>query len=229
MQNVLRFSPLQAGVRFLPVSVLSFFAAPLAARLTNRVPVRVLIFGGLTAVGTGLLLMGGVSPSSEWTTLLGGFLIAGTGVGFVNAPLSYAAVSVVEERLSGTASGINNTFRQVGIATGIAGLGAVFQSRLGDRLESLLAGPSLPHGTVDRVSEAVASGGGQQAIAGVPASARGMVAEAAQRAFIDALNDILVVAAIIAFTGAVLALLLIRNRDLAAPGAPAPAAERTAA
>ena len=229
MQNVLRFSPFQAGVRFLPVSVLSFFAAPLAARLTNRVPVRVLIFGGLTAVGTGLLLMGGVSPSSEWTTLLGGFLIAGTGVGFVNAPLSYASVSVVEERLSGTASGINNTFRQVGIATGIAGLGAVFQSRLSGRLDSLLAGPSLPHGTVDRVSEAVASGGGQQAIAGVPASARGMVAEAANRAFIDAFNDIIVVAAIIAFAGAVLALLLIRNRDLAAPGAPAPADEQAAA
>ena len=45
MQNVLRYSPFQAGLRFLPVSVLSFLAAPIAARLTNRVPVRVLIFG----------------------------------------------------------------------------------------------------------------------------------------------------------------------------------------
>ena len=105
MQNVLRYSPFQAGLRFLPVSVLSFFAAPLAARLMNRVPVRVLIFGGLAAVGTGLLLMGGVSPDSKWTTLLAGFLIAGTGVGFVNAPLSYAAVSVVDQRLSGTPRG----------------------------------------------------------------------------------------------------------------------------
>ena len=173
--------------------------------------------------------MGGVSPSSEWTTLLAGFLIAGTGVGFVNAPLSYTSVSVVEQRLSGTASGINNTFRQVGIATGIAGLGAIFQSRLTDRLGSLLAGPSLPHGTVNRVSEAVASGGAQQAIAGVPPSARGVVEQAANRAFIDAFNDIILVAAIIAFTGAVLALLLIRSRDLAAPGAPAPAAEEVAA
>ena len=50
----------------------------------------------------------------------------------MNAPLSYTAVSVVEQRLSGTAAGINNTFRQVGIATGIAGLGAIFQTRVTD-------------------------------------------------------------------------------------------------
>ena len=56
-----------------------------------------------------------------------------------------------------------------------------------------------------------------------------MVQQAANRAFIDAFNDIILVAAIIAFTGAVLALLLIRSRDLAAPGAPAPAAEEVAA
>ncbi len=82
---------------------------------------------------------------------------------------------------------------------------------------------------MNRVSEAVASGGAQQAIAGVPPSARGIVEQAANRAFIDAFNDIILVAAIIAFTGAVLALLLIRSRDLAAPGAPAPAAEEVAA
>ena len=221
MQNVLRYSPFHAGLRFLPVSVLSFFAAPLAARLTNRVPVRVLIFGGLTAVGVGLLLMGGVSPSSEWTTLLAGFVIAGTGVGFVNAPLSYAAVSVVEERLSGTASGINNTFRQVGIATGIAGLGAIFQSRVADRLDSLLAAAPVPPGASDRLGEAVASGGAEQAIRAVPPGARGAVEEAANRAFIDGFNHIIVVAAIIAFAGAVLSLLLIRDRDLIAPGPPA--------
>ncbi len=224
MQNVLRYSPFQAGLRFLPVSVLSFVAAPLAARLAQRVPVRVLIFGGLAAVGTGLLLMGGVTPSSTWTTLLAGFLIAGAGVGFVNAPLSYAAVSVVEERLSGTASGINNTFRQVGIATGIAGLGAVFQSHVTGRLETLLAGAPVPPGAADRLGEAVASGGAQQAIGAVPPGARDIVADAANRAFIDGLNAIIVLAAIIAFAGAVLSLLLIRDRDLAAPGPPTPAA-----
>jgi predicted MFS family arabinose efflux permease len=73
--------------------------------------------------------MHGITKSSDWTTLLAGFLVGGVGVGLVNAPLASVAVSVVEPRRAGMASGINNTFRQVGIATGIAGLGAIFQSQ----------------------------------------------------------------------------------------------------
>jgi EmrB/QacA subfamily drug resistance transporter len=233
MQNVLNYSPLQAGLRFLPVSVVSFLAAPLAGRLISRVPIRLLLFGGLCLVGGGLLLMGGLSPSSAWTTLLAGFLIAGTGVGFVNAPLSFTAVSVVDQRLSGTASGINNTFRQVGIATGIAGLGAIFQTRVTDGLHTALAGAPVPPGNVDRLGEAVASGGTRQAVQSVPAGARDVVAEAARRAFIDGLNDLLIIAALVAFIGAVAALLLVRSSDFIAQGPPAaapPAAtEQTAA
>jgi predicted MFS family arabinose efflux permease len=73
--------------------------------------------------------MHGITPSSDWTTLLAGFIVGGIGVGTVNAPLASAAVSVVEPRQAGMASGINNTFRQVGIATGIAALGAILQAK----------------------------------------------------------------------------------------------------
>ena len=130
MQNVLGYSPLQAGLRFLPVSVLSFLAAPIAGRLTDRVPVRVLLFGGLGARGLGPPPDGGIAPS-EWTTLLAGFFVGRRGRRLrERAAQLHAAIGVVEpRRRSGTASGINNTFRQVGIATGIAGLGAIFQSQ----------------------------------------------------------------------------------------------------
>jgi len=130
LQNVLGYSPIAAGVRFLPLSVLSFFTAPIAGRLSARIPVRVLLGGGLALVGLSLLLMWGIKDSSGWTTLLAGFLVGGVGIGLVNAPLASTAVSVVEPRRAGMASGINNTFRQVGIATGIAALGAIFQSRI---------------------------------------------------------------------------------------------------
>jgi EmrB/QacA subfamily drug resistance transporter len=233
MQNVLDYSPLEAGLRFLPVSVVSFFAAPVAGRLTSRVPIRLLLFGGLCAIGGGLLLMGGLSPSSKWTALLAGFLIAGTGVGFVNAPLSFTAVSVVEQRLSGTAAGINNTFRQVGIATGIAGLGAIFQTRVTDGLHSALAGTSVRPGDVDRLGQAVVSGGARQAIQSAPSGARDAVAEAARRAFIDGINDLFIIAALVAFAGAAAALVLVRSSDLVPQGppqpAPAAAAEESAA
>jgi EmrB/QacA subfamily drug resistance transporter len=130
IQGQLHYSPIQAGLRFLPLSLISFVVAPIAGRLSTRIPVRILFGVGMVLVGAALLLMHGLTPSSRWTHLLPGFIVGGIGVGLVNAPLASTAVGVVEPRRAGMASGINNTFRQVGIATGIAGLGAIFQHKL---------------------------------------------------------------------------------------------------
>jgi EmrB/QacA subfamily drug resistance transporter len=128
LQNGLKLSPLQTGLRFLPLSLLSFVAAPIAGRLSSRIPIRFLFAVGMSFVGASLLLMHGVTHSSQWTTLLGGFIVGGIGIGLVNAPLAVTAVGVVEPRRAGMASGANNTFRQIGIATGVAALGAIYQS-----------------------------------------------------------------------------------------------------
>jgi len=190
VQSILGYSPLEAGVRFLPISVLSFLVAPVAGKLAERLPIRAFLGVGLGLVGVGLLLMGGIEPGDDWTTLLPGFIVSGIGIGCVNPPLATAAIGVVEPRRSGAASGINSTFRQVGIATGIAGLGALFQARVTDSL-----------GNAD-LGQAVVSGQAHSAIA--------------QRAFIDGLNEILIVAAVVAFVGGALAVALVRSRDLVA-------------
>ena len=133
LQNGLGLSPLQAGVRFLPLSLLSFLVAPLAGRMSARVPIRALIGGGMLLVAIALMLMRGLSASSEWTALLPGFIVAGIGVALVNAPLASTAVSVVPPERAGMGSGINSTFRQVGIATGTAALGAALPAHPGQR------------------------------------------------------------------------------------------------
>src|SRR4051794_35518836 len=127
IQNILGYSALQSGVRFMPVTLISFAVAPVSGKLAERVGVRWFITGGLALVGLGLLLMGGLKAGDDWTALLAGFLVAGGGIGMVNPALATAAIGVVEPRRSGMASGINSTFRQVGIATGIAAWGAIFQ------------------------------------------------------------------------------------------------------
>lgn len=138
LQNVLGLSPIQTGIRFLPLSVVSFFAAPLSGRLSSTIPIRVLLGVGLALNGVALLLMHGVTTSSHWTTLLAGFVVAGIGIGMVNPALATTAVSVVPPRQAGMAAGANNTFRQVGIATGIAGLGALFQHSIATRVPAHL-------------------------------------------------------------------------------------------
>src|SRR5512133_1867097 len=130
LESVLGYSAVKTGVIFLPLSLVSFVVAPIAGRLSARFPVRLFLGGGLAVVGVALLLMRGLTLSSTASALIPGFVVGGIGIGLVNAPLAATAVSVVEPRRAGMASGINNTFRQIGIATGIAALGAIFQSRI---------------------------------------------------------------------------------------------------
>ena len=80
-----------------------------------------------------------VQPDSTWTVLLPGFIVAGIGIGITNPVLASATVSVVPPERSGMASGSSSTFRQVGIATGIAGLGAVFLDQIRPATASALA------------------------------------------------------------------------------------------
>jgi EmrB/QacA subfamily drug resistance transporter len=222
VQNILGFSPLEAGLRFLPITLVSFFVAPVAGRLAAQWPVRAFLSTGLVLIGVGLLLMGGLSATSRWTHLLAGFVLAGVGIGLINPPLAQTAVGVVPPERSGMGSGINNTFRQVGIATGIAGLGAVFQHNVQVKAAEKLA--ALPGVRPARLAEMISSGEVPQAIASVPPGpTRGIVAAAARESFISGLNELFVIAAVIAFAGAVLAAVLVRQRDFVATAAPEPA------
>jgi hypothetical protein len=128
--------------------------------------------------------MSRVTPSSGWTVLLPGFLIAGVGIGLVNAPLASTAVSTVQQERAGMASGINNTFRQLGIATGIAALGAVFASKVDPR--AFAPNPDI----------------------------------VARASFVGGLHDILLIGAVVAACGAVLAAALVRPQDFVASGGP---------
>jgi MFS family permease len=215
IQGILDYSPFQAGLRFLPLSLISFFVAPVAGRLAARIPLRTLLGVGLMLVGVALLLMSGLDADSRWTHLLAGFLIAGAGVGMANPSLATIAVGVVPPARSGMASGINNTARQVGIATGIAGLGAIFQHQVQTKFVDAVAGtPAAGRG--HELAQAVYSGAAKQAIASAPAGSRGALQHAATTAFVGGLNDILVVAAVMAFAGGVVAAALVRQQDFVA-------------
>jgi EmrB/QacA subfamily drug resistance transporter len=161
MQNVLGYTPLETGVRFLPISLLSFVAAPVAGKLAERFPVRAFLSAGLALVGLGLVLMSGIDPRDDWTTLLPGFILGGIGIGLINPPLATAAIGVVEPQRSGAASGINSTFRQVGTAVGIAGLGAILQSKLTHNLDARgLASEAAKNAYIDAFNELLLVGAG---------------------------------------------------------------------
>jgi EmrB/QacA subfamily drug resistance transporter len=130
LQDGLHDSALGTGVRLCVITGGSMLTAIPAGRLSERVPVRWLIGPGLILVGVGLILMRGLGPHTGWTHLILGFAIAGAGSGMVNPPLASTAVGVVHPKDAGMASGINTTFRQIGIATSVAALGSIFASHM---------------------------------------------------------------------------------------------------
>jgi EmrB/QacA subfamily drug resistance transporter len=215
LQNVLHLSAIQTGLRLLVLSGATLLTAGVAGRLTAKVPTRLLIAPGFVLTGVGLLLARGISPSSDWTHLLPGLIVIGLGSGLVQTPLANLAVGVVEPRRAGMASGMNSTFRQVGIAAGVAALGSIFASQIRSGVSAGLAATPLAHSS-HQIAKAVSSGRVGQVIAHVPAALRGRVAAVSTSSFVHALNDILLIAGIVAFVGAAFSLALIRQKDFVA-------------
>ena len=141
-----------------------------------RVQARYLLGTGLLLVAGGSCWMATIQPDSHLDGAAPGFIVAGVGIGMVNPVLASSAVSVVPPERSGMASGANNTFRQVGIATGIAGLGAVFQSQIVGahhrRVGKSVYGAQIIHRGGAQLQAAMAGGGVRQAAASLPASVR---------------------------------------------------------
>lgn len=220
LQTILDYSPLQAGLRMLPLTLVALVVSPLAGKMSGRVPARLLMGVGLGIVGVGILLMSPVRPSSGWTALLPGFILTGAGIGLTQAPLASASVGVVAPSMAGTASGINSTFRQVGLATGIAALGAVFVHVITTHMQSALAHTPV----ADRATsfaKSIAAGGTQQLVAHAKQDGK-LLQHAAAVSFTSGLADILVIGAILAFVGALGAAVLVRKRDEWRPTADGP-------
>ena len=222
IQDDLGYGPLAAGVRFLPLTLLAFFVAFFAGRLTVRVQSRLLLGVGMLVVTGGLLLMGTTHPDSAWTVLLPGFILCGLGIGAVNPVLASGAISVVQPQRSGMASGANNTFRQVGIATGIAVLGAIFQSQIVKYTTSALAKSVSGREVLSRggsqLRGALSAGEVHQVARSIPIpAARSALLSAYHVGFSATLNHLMDIGAIVAFVGAVCAFALVRQRDFVIP------------
>ncbi len=233
IQDVLGYDALQAGLRFLPITLLSFIVAPIAGRLSVRVPVRLLLGGGLLLVSASLLAMTAVSATSAWTALIPGFIIGGAGIGMINPPLASTAIGVVHYSRSGMASGINSTFRQVGIATGIAGLGAIFEHEVLSSTTSGLAAAGQQHAVSaaahGQLKTLVVSGEVSKLFHTLPPAASTALAHSYRVAFIEGFHTILLVGAAIALVGGVIAFALVRSRDFVSSSPPAADARPVAA
>jgi EmrB/QacA subfamily drug resistance transporter len=198
LQNVRGYTPLQAGVRFLPMTVVIIFAGPIAGRLSDRIGPRPLMTIGLLLNAISLFWQGHLEVDTAYSTLLGAFVLMGLGMGLIMSPMSTAAMNAVDPTKAGVASGVLSMSRMVGGTFGVAAMGALITGLGRHKLDQTL--PQLSGGE----RQTLADGLGAGATGGT-----GATHDAVQQAFLYALNDGLRIAAVVAAVGAAFAWFLV--------------------
>ena len=224
-QQILGLSAIATGLRFLVFSGATFVVASIAGRLTAHVPTKFMIAPGFVLLGIALLSMRGVGTTTTWSHLIPGFIIGGVGTGLVTVPLVGTAIGVVRPEQAGVASGVNSTFRQVGIATGTAALGSILSSFARSAISGALHGTPL-QGSAGKIAADIGAGAAPSLGTG-GAATHALVLHAARVGFDAGLNDVMLVAAVTAFVGAIGSALLIRQNDFV-PQGPTPVTEEPA-
>jgi EmrB/QacA subfamily drug resistance transporter len=162
MQNVLGYSPLKAGLSYLPLAVSIIVAAGVASQLTTRLGVRPVLFGGLMLVAGGLVWFSQVSVGGSYVTdILFPSLLAGWGLGLAFVPQTIGSQAGVKPDEAGLASGLINTSQQIGGAVGLAALSTVATSQTNNALAAAHgAASAMPQALVDGFQSAFMVGAG---------------------------------------------------------------------
>jgi MFS family permease len=158
MQDILGYSALEAGVRFLPTTMVIAVVAPIAGRLADRLGPALPMSSGLAVLAVAMFMFAGISPSTTYSGLLVPFVLMGIGIAMVMSPMSTAAMNSVSVQKAGGASGVLQMSRMIGASVGVAATGAIFQSQLGSGFDpaALASAPEQARATfVDALSSAM--------------------------------------------------------------------------
>jgi EmrB/QacA subfamily drug resistance transporter len=210
MQNILGYTALEAGVRFLPTTLVIMVIAPLSGRLSDRIGPRWPIVVGMALIAGSLYLFSTIEIGTTFAGLLPSFILLGAGIGLTMSPMSTAAMNSVVTAKAGVASGILSMFRMIGGTFGVALLGALFQNQAKYRLDELLSDSTLAPGQRAELVRSLA--GGVPEVQGLTPDQMARLTSASQDAFVYGLTHAMVLSVVVALVGVLVAFLLIRGQ-----------------
>jgi len=211
MQDILGYSPLEAGVRFLPSTLMIVGVAPVSGRLSDRFGPRWLIAGGLVLVAASLFSFSRIAVDSDYLDLLPGFMLLGIGIAMTMSPMTSAAMNAVPVQKAGIASGVLSMFRMVGGSLGVAVTGAIFQGLVSSRLDTLLGGTGISAAQRESIGDQL-GGGSIPHVQGLGAAQAKEAAAAGNEAFVYALSHAMTVSGFVALAGALVGATAIRAK-----------------
>ena len=201
LQFVLDYSALQAGLRVAPVALVLMMAAPLSARLVERVGTKAVVAVGLAIVSVSLVVLSLATVTSGYPPVLVSMLLMGLGMGMTMAPATESIMGSLPRAKAGVGSAVNDTTRQVGGALGVAILGSLLASTYASSLGS--AAPAAARASVGAALDLARQLGGDEGAA---------LAASARSAYVDGMGVGVLVAAGVALLGALVALVFLPSR-----------------
>jgi EmrB/QacA subfamily drug resistance transporter len=199
-QNVQGYSPMEAGVRSLPMTLMVLLVSPVAGKLNSRLGPRPLLTVGMTMMGVGLLGLSRLQVDTAYGYIAPLYVMMGAGIAMSMPSVSAAAMGAVDPRRAGIASGVVNSSRQVGGALGVAVLGSVgatlATNAWKDRIDQL-TGQS--HAAALRLTEIVVGGQGDVV---TQRTGSAQLGRAALESFVSGVHGAMLVGALLAFSAA---------------------------
>jgi EmrB/QacA subfamily drug resistance transporter len=215
LQQVLGYSALQAGIRYVPFAITMMFFAPMSARVVERVGTKITVATGLTLIALALLTFSTITVDSGYARIFWAFELMAVGMGNVMAPATESIMGSLPRAKAGVGSAVNDTTRQVGGALGVAILGSLLNSSYIHNLTSNLEGSSVPANAIETSKEAL--GAALSVSAKLPAAAATELTNAARSAYTDGLQLPFYLGAGLLFAGALIVLKFLPARAVDAP------------
>jgi len=209
------YSQLQSGLTFLPFTLLMIGIARLAGSWADKSGPRLLLIAGPAITGAGLLLLSFTGqtngPSDYWTSFFPGILVFGLGMSLTVAPLTTAVMRSVEDEYSGIASGVNNAMTRISNVFANAIFGALAVLLFTGSLSNKLGRLSLDEKSKQAAIAQAVNLGNAKTPAGISGHDKTVIEDAYHAGFIDTYGKIMRLASALAFLGALMTVLLIKD------------------
>jgi EmrB/QacA subfamily drug resistance transporter len=211
-QFVLGYTPLQTGVRLLPLALVLMVVAPLSARVNEKVGTKNTVSVGLFVVAAGLALLSQVTTRTGYGDLVWRMMLMAVGMALAMTPATDSIMGALPREKAGVGSAVNDTTRQVGGALGVAVIGSILASRYGSDIGSFLRGKPVPPPVLHLIKHQVGAAIEVANRVGGPAGAA--LAQHARAAFVGGLHDGVLVGALAALLGAVVVAIWLPSRPV---------------
>jgi EmrB/QacA subfamily drug resistance transporter len=223
LQSILGYTPLEAGIRLLPMAGVMIVISPLSAKVVERIGSKIVVASGLSIAAIGLIIASRLTAGASYPEVLASLVVLAAGMALVMPPATESIMGSLPPAKAGVGSAVNDTTRQVGGALGVAVLGSVMSSTYGPRVSDAISGLPLSSEQAtaihDQIGAAIRAAG---EIGGAPGRA---LADVASRGFADGMSTAFIIGAAALALGAVIVALFLpaRARDhesaaVAAPG-----------